>query len=219
MTVLRCIVTMPNASSPIPRDAATNTWHFGSTDPVATAPSAQTALETFYAAIDVYLAGTVLTTATTKWYDLSDGEPRTPFLEDSFTLTPGSGVSFPNEVAVCMSYRADLVSGQPPARRRGRIYLGPCDADIGSQLNGDMRVQTTARTNIANAAKALAEATISSSVGWVVFSPTTAGPTPWSEATLDASSWPVTAGWMDNAFDTQRSRGLAADARTSWTAV
>lgn len=219
MTVLRALVTIPNASSALPKDAAVNTWHFGSTNPSGTAASAQTALETFYGAIDALLSTNSGSPATVRWYDLSDGEPRTPFLTDTFTLSVGTGVAHPNECAICLSYRADLVSGANPARRRGRIYLGPIDGDAGSVGAGDVRVSAGTLTSISNAAAALAGATITDSVGWVVFSPTTAGPAPWSEGTLDASSYPVTAGFVDNSFDTVRSRGLLPTARTSWVAV
>lgn len=219
MTTLRALVSLPNASSTLPRDAAVNTFHFNSSSPAATAASAHTALTTFYNAIDGLLSSVCGTTATVKYYDLADAEPRTPIYTNTIALTVGSGVGLPNECAIAMSYRADLVSGQPPARRRGRIYLGPLDADDVSTVAGDMRPTSPIRTSIANAAKALAEATITSSTGWVVFSPTSAGPSPWSEGVLDASSFVVTAGWVDDACDTVRSRGLAATTRTSWVAV
>lgn len=219
MTVLRALVTMPNAVSPLPRDAAVNTFHFGSTDPLVTAPSAHTALTAFYQAIDTLFSTVVGSTATVKYYDLSDAEPRTPIHQANIALSVGSGVCLPNECAVALSYRADIVSGANPARRRGRIFLGPLDGDVGVQSSGDYRVTTANRTVFANAGKALAEAAIASSVGWVVFSPTTAGPGPWSSGTLDASSYPVTAGWVDDGMDTIRSRGLLSSARTSWVAV
>jgi len=49
---------------------------------------------------------------------------------------------------------------------------------------------------------------------WAVFSPTTAGPAPWDEATLEAATTWVTQGYIDNAFDTQRRRGTKATARS-----
>jgi hypothetical protein len=50
-----------------------------------------------------------------------------------------------------------------------------------------------------------------------VFSPTIAGSPPWSEGTLIDSSVDVVAGYVDNAFDTIRSRGSLTTARTLWS--
>jgi hypothetical protein len=49
-----------------------------------------------------------------------------------------------------------------------------------------------------------------------VFSPTIAGTPPWSEATLGLASINVDHGWIDNAFDTQRRRGIRPDTRTEF---
>ena len=216
MTVLRALCSVQSAASTIPRDQFVNTWHFHSTNPSATAPSAHTALTAFYQAIDVYLSAHCSTTMNIRWYDLADAEPRTPFDTDTIALTLGSGNALPNECASVLSYRADLESGANPARRRGRIFIGPLDADDGTNTSGDWRFTSTFRNAVAAAALALAQATITDSLGWVVFSPTSAGPAPWSEGALDASSWPVTAGYVDDAVDIVRSRGLAPSARSTF---
>jgi hypothetical protein len=63
-------------------------------------------------------------------------------------------------------------------------------------------------TAIANAAQTLSASieAISALCHWVV----------WSEADQDAGS--VFDGWIDNAFDTQRRRGVQASSRTTWVA-
>jgi len=56
---------------------------------------------------------------------------------------------------------------------------------------------------------------------WAVFSPTIAGgwflPDTEGPPNLPAAYSPVQSGWVDNAWDTQRRRGLEATARTVFT--
>lgn len=94
----------------------------------------------------------------------------------------------------------------PQARRRGRIYLGPFGQTVlGTTAVTSDRPLAAAVTAIANAATALATATAGAVVPWVIYSPT------------NGSGAVVTDGWVDNAFDTQRRRGVAATSRTLWT--
>jgi len=221
MTILRVQCNIPRDNN-VPADDAINTWHFltvGAATPAAAANDAVTQLGVFYAAIDVNFATYVSTPMRFKVYDLQNPEPRVPILETTLTLTTGSGVAFPAEVAVALSYRAELLSGTNPARRRGRIFIGPLDADAGGLNSYDMVPSSTFRTALANAASDIIVAGQTDDARWVVFSPTLAGPPPWSEGTLEASSADVVAGYIDDAFDTIRSRGSRTTTRTVFTEI
>lgn len=218
---VRAQVTLRSGTT-VPADNCTNTFHFFSASLSAedTATSAATQLETFYTAWDQsVLSGTLLLpTADLKFYDLSDPEPRVPILEDTMTLTLASGAAYPSEVAICLSFQAERVSGENQARRRGRVYLGPLDADAGEAVGSRVVVTSAARTAIANAADAMATQNPLTDAIWATFSPTTAGSPPWSEGVLGDAMHAVTNGWIDNAFDTQRRRGTDPTSRTLWSA-
>lgn len=216
-TTLRVQAAITNDSG-LPRDLAINTWHFISdnVDPLVDAALAYAQLTTFYSSIQGLLSPEVTGLITFKVYDLTHVQPRSPIYTNTSTVTPSVTVGNPNEVAVCLSYRGALVSGTNPARRRGRIFLGPVTTAANTAATGDVFVLGSFRTTIANAATALIAAGVGAPPSWAVFSPTTAGPEPWSPAALIGASLPVTAGFIDDAFDTIRSRGLAAQARTTF---
>lgn len=203
MTTLRAQVTLNPAAAA--EDRYINTWHFdvspGSTSGVA-APLVNTALNTFYQAIDVWfsvlLSGAV---PNVKYYDLADPMPRQPILETTLTALSTAGTTLPPELAICLSYKADYVSGSPSARRRGRIYLGPWEATANTSSTGRpsttvIGVITTAATNLLTASDSAAEWT------WAVYS------------RVDADIRLVSSGWVDNEWDIQRRRGHSSAART-----
>lgn len=189
--------------SALPEDVTVNTWHCSTTltDGAVGAQNFIDDLKTFYTAIDNTVLGvTIAGPALFKAYDLADPLPRVPIVEDSQALTSGSQV-LPQEVALCLSYQAAPISGVNQASRRGRVFLGPiymgaCNPDTG-------RPETAQLTTIATAADALlAAANADTTYDWVVYSPTND-----TVAIVDN-------GWIDNAFDTVRSRGVAPTART-----
>lgn len=217
---VRAQVTLQSGTG-VPEDNITNTLHCVSEtlDAAACAADFHGSLTTFYQAIDasVINGSMVLPTLLVKYYDLTDPAPRVPILEDDITCSMAVGASYPPEVAICLSFQGPLVSGTSPARRRGRIYLGPVDADAGTTVSGRVNVQASVLTTIRDAAIALAGHSPATEAAWAVFSPTLAGPAPWSEGVLDSAMTVVTNGWIDNAFDTQRRRGTDSTSRTLWT--
>lgn len=220
MTVARVQVVIPNGSLDIPANVSVNTWHFQAAAlDAGTLDDIEAQLEIFYAAVDTYFSSNVGSTGTMKFYDLQDPLPRVPLRTSTFTISDSTGTAFPNEVALCLSYSGAQGSGINPRRNRGRIFLGPMDADTGAVDNGDVRVVSGTRNAVVAAAEVLAEARNTTDCAWVVFSPTTAGPEPWSASTLDSSCVAVESGWVDNAFDTIRSRGLTSNARSTFTAT
>lgn len=214
MAFLRVQVSIPTDAS-IPEDASVNVWHWRTAGAAATdAPDVHSILATFYAAIDANVyAASIGGPTVFKYYDLEDPAPRVPVLEDTETFSPDTQ-SYPSEVAICLSFRGALVSGQPVARRRGRVFLGPVSPTTAQAITGGVQVSASTRTTIATAAGGM--------IGslplpeWSVFSPTTAGPEPWTATELGNAFVPVVGGWIDDAYDTQRRRGRAPGTRTTF---
>lgn len=220
--LMRALVSIP-LDSGIPEDAMVNTLYFdgddSEEDDAAYHSAVMTLLTGFYQAIDNPLFGqNVAPEATVKIYDMRDALPRVPEFVGTIPLSPLGANSLPSEVAVCLSFQADAVSGLSQKRRRGRIYLGPICADTAltvEVVNGQMRPRASVRTVIANAAHDMAVGTplpILGSVKWAVYSPTTD-----LTSTLDDAFHDITNGWIDDSFDTQRRRGPAPTTRTLWT--
>lgn len=135
-------------------------------------------------------------------YDLADSPPRAPIATSTRTIIgPGTGECLPSEVALCLSYQTSVASGQPQARRRGRIYIG----GLLMAASQDSRPVSGIITTLACAGRDLIQAS-NASVSWE-----------WQQySRTNAAGNIVTGGWVDNAWDTQRRRGLAPSARTLW---
>jgi len=207
-----------------PADAVMNVWHF-KTDDVGTPAEEGTDVEarifTFYQYIDDYLSSFLSGAYTIKVFDLADPEPRVAVWEHVSSITPGTGNGIPDEVCVALSYQAERVSGEPQARRRGRLYIGPLNGGTtvlsADTSAGDCIVHATFRADLATAAAATAGvftgASSGSAIAWCTYSPTDRA----GGKTLAQSSHNVTDGWIDFAVDIQRRRGHAPSARTLWT--
>ena len=218
-TTVRAQVSLRSDTN-LPEHAAVNVHHFRihTGDTIDECESITTALTAFYQSVDAVLGSVLAGNATVQYYDLLDPQPRAPILVEEFTFSPASGDCFPNEVAIVLSVQGAPESGIPIARRRGRVYLGPISASAGLTGGGDTFLSTTARDTVANAGLGLATTHDPLHFSWVVFSPTIAGTQPWSSGELEAASTVITNGWCNNAFDTQRSRGLGDSARTLFDA-
>nr|CRY97422.1 hypothetical protein [uncultured prokaryote] len=141
-----------------------------------------------------------------KFYNLeTPTPPNYPFYESTFDLTTApSGAALPSEVAICLSFQGERMSGNPQARRRGRVYLGP----ITTSTLSYGRPTSTDRTTIAGAAGTLC-ANLKAASSPAVFSV-------WSGT--DGAAVAIADGWVDDVYDTQRRRGLQTTAKTLWTA-
>lgn len=134
----------------------------------------------------------------------ADGSvPNYPIYENAFSLanTP-SGAEMPQEVALCVSYANTVASTIPRARRRGRIYIsGWSEAanTSGRPTSGVPLALATAYRNYAVAANAITGIT--------------AGV--WSRK--NATVYPIQQCWVDNEWDTMRSRGGRSDSRSTLT--
>jgi hypothetical protein len=197
--------------SGLPEDVAVNTFHFVQEGAIEPINNLMDMVEDFYtvvapgngSAVFSFLAARLSGEYTITVYNLSDAPPRIPVGSRTGTFTPGTN-TLPTEVALCVSYQAAQVSGQPQARRRGRIFIGPL-AHAAEDSNNGVPSPAIISTLANAAAELLSAAQASTSAQWIVYSPTGN-----SHADVDN-------GWVDNAFDTQRRRGQAATARTLWS--
>lgn len=131
-----------------------------------------------------------------------------PVYSTTWTMpAPGSATGLPPEVACVVSFHGDLTgvpveSGttRPASRRHGRVYLGPLNLTMATTdgTTGETTMPVGNITTIAAAAHSLMTDTTQL---WYV----------WSKR--NAALHLVSGGWVDNGFDTQRRRGVAASVR------
>jgi hypothetical protein len=135
-------------------------------------------------------------------YDLGQPPPRTRNELAGQTLPVDRIGPMPYEVALTMSFYA----GQNQPRKRGRIYLGPLSTRA---LTNNLNIPIP-NAQLMNTIKNRATGAINTTepVTWVMV--TKGGTSPPFEA---ANARVITAGWTDDAWDTQRRRGLAASTR------
>lgn len=202
------------------KDQYVNTWYFnrivvGTVDytPLASAVKGfyHTAIPSGGLTVAGYLGGlSDGPNARVKIYNLDDpsspGVPRQPVYEEQYNPTShgASTGNMPEECAVCLSYEAAPASGVPIARRRGRVYIGPLtnNANSSTGSNDQPTVSVTFQQVLTQSAKQMAEVALTDSWQWCLHSPTSA---------LDP---PIVRCWVDNAFDTQRRRGIKPSSRT-----
>lgn len=143
--------------------------------------------------------------ATVKIYELDDAEPRQPVYEEVYDHIPqnSASVALPSEVSSCISFSAPPAAGVPMARRRGRIYIGPLNVDAvevgGSSLKS--RPKAVFMEVACRAFRNLATTMFEAGYAMMQYSPTSG-----------VASAPSVC-WMDDAWDTQRRRGVAPTGR------
>lgn len=141
---------------------------------------------------------------TLKAYNLEDPKPRTPVFESSGSVSPGGADSLPTECAAVLSFQAVVESGENQKRRRNRVYLGP----FGEAANNNGLLADTLVERLLFQGRSLKnESAGSSTWSWHIYSPT------------DDNAEPVWSGWVDNAWDTQRRRGIRKTARGIFNAL
>jgi hypothetical protein len=186
-----------------PNNFVTNTFHVLAVDD-ADALAASIDIRGGYSTIVSYLSSLLTQNGHEfKIYNLEDPEPRAPTDEGSWNLSSApAGSNLPPEVALCMSFQAEKISGVPQARRRNRVYLGPFDV---SACGTDGRPAPALVTLVADWGEAIFTAAGLGTWDWAIystFSPTT--------GVIAAN------GWVDNEFDTQRRRGRESTSRTTF---
>lgn len=203
MALYRIQVTLRTTSG-ILNDFPTNTWHIDADDLTAL----DGALDVLESSYDDYLRPRYPVTINQNGhemvcYRISDPEPRAPVLTRAWNFSSGiTGNPLPSEVAMCLSYQGEKASGVPQSRRRGRIYIGPLN--VGT-LHTDGRPAAAAITSLVDAGENLLQASKAApNWKWAVYS------------RVNGSGVSAENGWVDNAFDTQRRRGVEASARTTF---
>jgi hypothetical protein len=202
-------VALPSTTN-LPADDVVNTFVFAKTGPAPSAEDIETVFTTFYNGTQAsgdtlaeYLSQSISRTrpAVVKMFDLEDPEPRAPIETVEFTIGLSTTPSkLPDEVALCLSYKGDVASGVPAARRRGRIFLGPFSINAVESGVGTSPAAPTAQLveTVLDAGEQLW--TMLSGIWYV-----------WSRA--DDEIYPITELWVDNAWDSQRRRGRRATSR------
>ncbi len=130
----------------------------------------------------------------TKVYNMADALPRPVKAQSAWAQGRSTAAgTVPREVALCLSY----FSERNIKRFRGRLYVGPFpfaeERPNGPQVDG-VKALATAMANIGGI-----------DVDWGLWSPTR------------GAFSKITAGWVDNEWDTIRSRGLKPTTRSTYT--
>lgn len=132
----------------------------------------------------------------TKVYNMADAEPRPIKATGAYQASTGaSGTGAPREVALCLSY----FSERNLPRFRGRLYIGPWTNTVTIERVDPNQINTL--LTLSSGLQGIGGA----DVDWGLWSPTR------------GAFSKITAGWVDNEWDTVRSRGLKASTRTAYT--
>jgi hypothetical protein len=206
------VLSVLQGISGLPEDRYVNTWAFSSD--VASTQAAQEAaaakVETFFGvaagvnpAVKSSLAAQSIDESACEFrvYWMGEAPPRTPLIIPWTIGTLGTAQALPSEVAVCCSFYAE--SNRP--RNRGRVFIGPLTTGT---LGGTAAQAPIVIGAFQGALRDAASDMMLDEIGprWCVLGVNAAG--------TDRELKVVTAGWVDNAFDTQRRRGEDATSRT-----
>lgn len=225
MPIMKAVVQLA-ANSALPRDASeltlfysfTSTPGTGALDSIASLVAAffnNTSVSGVSASVGSRLAkDRDYSTNACKvvWYTMPStaGPTGPPFHVSSWTLTaPGTVINLPDQVAVVCSYHSDLTGVSTHiGRHRGRFYIGPLNELAMNSGTGSVAPQTVSAsfmTDIGLEAKTQLRDNTATYATWVQFSRT------------DWTGRAVTAGFVDDRFDTQRRRLQRADSRILWS--
>jgi hypothetical protein len=188
----------------IPEDSVTNTWHFEADDDDtfdARVPGLVDRLADFYLELSSSFSAALAPSFQIKIYDWEDPPMRIPKSTTTHTWATGAG-AFPSEVATCLTFEAERISGVSQASRRGRVFLGPLNSAVSISGGRDVTLPEASCLAFMEALSGMM-AGGGGAFRLAVFSPTilSRGGTA-DEAWNDVVEWS-----MDNAFDTMRSRG------------
>lgn len=192
------------------RDAVVNTFHFSvNVVDSSTLSSLTTALVGAYNNLETWFSAHVAVgpTGSVTYYNLDQPIPRPPLQTDSLgiTRTHTTGTTaLPHEVAAVLTYQALPTAGVNQQRRRGRVYFGPLDEAATTEGHFEDAFMSSVAAFGVNL--------LQSSNGnpnwvWVV----------WSKTGNTNSI--VNDGWVDEAADTQRRRGVDPITRINWTSA
>jgi len=156
-----------------------------------------------------------------RFYGVEVGSPSgAPYAEGTFILgAPVSNTPLPEEVALVSSFASTAVGLATVPNKRGRNFVGPL-VNTGLSTGPPSRPATVLTASIVASYKEFRAEMNGSSPGgpdkWVTMSVQYSGAPP-NRVPSVITTANVVHGWVDNAWDTQRRRGIAPDARTTWT--
>lgn len=166
--------------------------------------AAQTPMSAQLQPISGYLSPWLGDSAELRLYDMNQDDPRVPITS---TIGLGSRLSltgFPEECAVCLSYRTDLPN---TGRRRGRVYIGPLALAAtvvhNGNASGPARVAPEFAADLIKAANRMSAMSVN--MRWVTL----------SKFDSDSTVHPVKVAWVDDAVDIQRRRGPGNGSRVT----
>lgn len=178
--------------SDLPRDELVITPHF---DDHGVGSDPQGLAEDLAAGYAGFLGGTKRVTC--KLYVATGAPPHYPVGEHEVNPGPAQASSCPREVALCLSF----FSERNVPRRRGRVYVPM--AALGQNLN-TVRPPGVTMSKVGELAALFADLG-GLDVDWVVYS------------RVDTTARPVTDWYVDDEWDTVRSRGLRPTTRVVGT--
>lgn len=179
------------APTDLPRDRSSNTLYFenSSTPPTPDYDQLAEDIAEAYGAWTQFYGRLI----NVRMYNMQDQEPRPIRGEYQYTVAGTPGAGGPREVALCLSYYGE----RNLPHQRGRIYTGPF-----SKGAMDVRPTTIFMNEVLDLGKRLA-AIGGENISWRVYSPTT------------NNYHHIRNIWVNNEWDTVRSRGLRGDARVT----
>lgn len=141
--------------------------------------------------------------------NLATGDVGSPLAVVPWTLLGDPDENnLPLEVAICTSFAAAPGVGTSPGTRKGRIYLGPFNQTVVTAGDDDpTRPDSDALAIIQTATQRMVTNAAAGDITFVV----------WSRK--DNAAYEIVRGWVDNAFDTQRRRGVEPSSRVVWNKV
>lgn len=229
LKLLRAVVVLPYKTG-LPRDVAETSTHWTFDDSATAEPDcideATARLQLFWDNAPPAASTPIATSANLasildrpragiQWYrvDIPTGDIEFVERRDLSISPPAAGGNeFPLEVSMCISFVGGdpaTTGHEPVRRRRGRFFVGPLNS-FPLTASGDLPViKPAVIESLGEAAKRMAAANFDTGltpVFWSVY----------SRASRALSR--VETGWVDNEFDTQRRRQVAATSRFLWTA-
>jgi hypothetical protein len=190
MAIIAVQATLRSTTN-LPEDDAVNTFHYQVDGPLSFGIVTNAVADAYVSNLNGILGG--INRVRVVAYDLADAEPREPQNEQLRTMT--SATPAPREVALCLSYFAD----RNLPRQRGRVYIGPFSNGGPNGATGD-RPQVTLQNLLLDFGDDLA-GSAGAGPTWGVYSPT------------DGVIREITDTWVDNEWDTMRSRGQKGTSR------
>jgi hypothetical protein len=193
-------------SSELPKDWVTNSVYFDDHGVGTDATQLATDIATLFGTYRSLPLG--WDRVNCRLYDMAEPAPRQIQGQFTYTATPVATASGPREVALCLSFYGDA---NLPSHR-GRIYIGPWGYT--SLTERPTSPQLTSMTALQVGLRGIGGV----DVDWCVFSPKLSAGQGWTPTGGGEPDFePISGGWVDDEWDTVRSRGLRLVARGAWT--